>query len=283
MQQAVRTLFGEFDRMFTCYLDRWRLTADGAPIVTRAAHLLPVRRDGEALMLKVATEADERHGGVLLSWWDGDGAARLHARHDDAILLERAEGHGSLGALACNGHDDDATRILCDVVARLHAPRGKPLPELIPLSVWFKDLWSAAEAHGGAYARAAQTARSLLADPQDVGVLHGDIHHDNVLDFGARGWLAIDPKRLIGERAFDYANIFCNPDVGDAACHVARTPERFAARLAIVVASSGLERRRLLQWIVAWSALSAAWFAGDDGDPEIDLAIAELAGAELER
>ncbi len=269
--------------MFDHYLDLWRLTADGAPIVTRAAHLLPVRRDGEALMLKVATEADEKHGGVLLSWWDGDGAARLHAKHDDAILLERAEGTGSLGFLARNGRDDDATRILCDVIGRLHAPRAKPLPELIPLSAWFKDLWSAAETHGGAYARAAQTARSLLADPQDVGVLHGDIHHDNVLDFGPRGWLAIDPKRLIGERGFDYANIFCNPDVGDSVCHVARTPERFAARLQIVVASSGLERRRLLQWIVAWSALSAAWFAGDDGDPEIDLAIAELAWAELGR
>ena len=269
--------------MFTYYLDLWRLTADGVPIVTRAAHLLPVRRDGEALMLKVATEADEKHGGVLLSWWDGDGAARLHARHDDALLLERAEGPHSLGDLARNGGDDDATRILCDVIGGLHAPRAKPLPELIPLSLWFKDLWSAAETHNGAYARAAQTARALLADPQDVGVLHGDIHHDNVLDFGARGWLAIDPKRLIGERGFDYANIFCNPDVGDATCHVARTPERFAARLEIVIARSGLERRRLLQWIVAWSALSAAWFAGDDGDPEIDLAIAALAWAELER
>ena len=63
MQQAVRTPIAEFDRMFTYYLDQWRLTADGAPIVTRAAHLLPVRRDGEALML-----ADEKHGGVLLSW-----------------------------------------------------------------------------------------------------------------------------------------------------------------------------------------------------------------------
>ena len=174
-------------------------------------------------------------------------------------------------------------RAFCDVIGGLHAPRAKPLPELIPLSLWFKDLWSAAETHDGAYARAAQTARALLADPQDVGVLHGDIHHDNVLDFGARGWLAIDPKRLIGERGFDYANIFCNPDVGDATCHVARTLERFAARLEIVIARSGLERRRLLQWIVAWSALSAAWFAGDDGDPEIDLAIAALAWAELER
>jgi streptomycin 6-kinase len=29
---------------------------------------------------------------------------------------------------------------------------------------------------------------------------------------GPRGWLAIDPKGLCGERGFDFVNIFCNPD-----------------------------------------------------------------------
>lgn len=33
-----------------------------------------------------------------------------------------------------------------------------------------------------------------------------------ILDFESHGWLAIDPKGLFGERAFDFANIFCNPD-----------------------------------------------------------------------
>lgn len=48
-------------------------------------------------------------------------------------------------------------------------------------------------------------------------VLHGDVHHGNVLNFGARGWLAIDPRGLVGERAFDHANLLCNPDVATAA------------------------------------------------------------------
>ncbi|MBH1547375.1 hypothetical protein I5U09_16900 [Stenotrophomonas maltophilia] len=65
---------------------------------------------------------------------------------------------------------------------------------------------------GEILARCADTARRLLADPGDVVPLHGDIHHGNILDFGDRGWLAIDPKRLKGERGFDYANLFCNPD-----------------------------------------------------------------------
>jgi streptomycin 6-kinase len=59
-------------------------------------------------------------------------------------------------------------------------------------------------------------ADKLLDDPRDIVALHGDIHHGNILDFGERGWLAIDPKGLIGERGFDYANNFCNPDAAIA-------------------------------------------------------------------
>ena len=155
---------------------------------------------------------------------------------------------------------------------------------LTPLADWFRELWPAADRHGGILARSAQTARVLLAEPREVGVLHGDLHHDNVLDFGARGWLAIDPKHLFGERGFDFANIFTNPDLADPTQPVATQPGRFARRLDIVAEASGLERRRLLCWVLAWTGLSAAWFMGD-GDPlaGIDLQIAALAAAELDR
>jgi len=36
---------------------------------------------------------------------------------------------------------------------------------------------------------------SSPAAPREVGVLYGDLHHGNVLNFDAHGWLAIDPKR----------------------------------------------------------------------------------------
>src|SRR3546814_13426940 len=81
---------------------------------------------------------------------------------------------------------------------------------LVPLAHWFRALNPAAATHGGILARCAATARALLAESRGTGVLHGDIHHDNVLDFGPRGWLAIDPKRLVGERGFDFANLFTN-------------------------------------------------------------------------
>ncbi|MGI4800357.1 MAG: aminoglycoside phosphotransferase family protein [Janthinobacterium lividum] len=64
----------------------------------------------------------------------------------------------------------------------------------------FRDLAPAAARQGGIMRRSAAAAQSLLGAPGDVAVLHGDLHHDDVLDFGDRGWLAIDPEGPIGKR-----------------------------------------------------------------------------------
>jgi streptomycin 6-kinase len=267
--------------MFDPYLARWGLTPDGQPIVTRAARLLPVRRGDEPAMLRITVLEEAKGGEVLLKWWDGRGAARVLASEGDALLLERALGTQSLSAFARTGRDDEATRIMVDVIAELHAPRGKPLPDLIPLDTWFEALWPAAATHGGLLARAADAARSLLAAPLGRGALHGDIHHDNILDFGARGWLAIDPNRLVGERGFDYANLFCNPDIGGGGPPVAVLPERFSGRIQIVSERAGIERSRLAQWVLAYAGLSAAWIIADGDDPGVDFAVAELAASAL--
>jgi streptomycin 6-kinase len=276
--------------VFSKHLNRWRLISDGAPIITPGSRLLPVRMDGTPAMLKIAIDAEEKFGGLLLGWWDGRGAARVFAHEDDALLMERAEGPASLADMvqdrAPGGGDDKASRLICRVVAQLHAPGPTPgrrrLPDLVPLAQWFKELEPAAARHGGMHGRiladCAATARELLASEREVVVLHGDIHHGNILDFGSRGWLAIDPKGLIGERGFDYANLFCNPEA-----ETATAPGRLVRQVAVVAEAAGLERQRLLKWIMAYAGLSAAWFL-EDGEwapAKIPLAIAELAAAEL--
>lgn len=272
--------------MFERHLHEWDLVIDGDPIATPHARLLPVRRGTTPAMLKITHADDERLGACLMEWWEGDGAARVLARDHEAVLLERAVGQASLSEMARSGRDDEATAILCDTAARLHAPRpNKPRPHgLIPLAQVFAELEPAAATHGGILSRSLRTAEALLGDPRDETVLHGDLHHDNVLDFGARGWLAIDPKFIVGERAFDFANIFTNPDLADPAHPVATLPGRFETRLKQVARHAKVERERLLRWILAWTGLSAAWFIGDD-DPlaGIDLTVAELAAAELDR
>src|SRR6185503_3507272 len=99
----------------------------------------------------------------------------------------------------------------------------------------------------------------------------GDIHHDNVLDGGARGWLAIDPKGVLGDRGYDYANMICNPWGASFL-----EPARIDHRVDLVAERSGLGRTRLLRWLLAYTGLSAAWtLYGDwEGDAGPALRIA---------
>lgn len=264
--------------MFKPYLSRWNLIPDGDPIVTRSSYLLPVRMDGHIngnpAMLKIAMDAEEKLGGLVMQWWKGDGAARVYAYEGNALLMERAQGINSLMEMACQGQDDEASRITCNVIAKLHKPRSAAPPGLIPLNIWFEALELAAQHEGGVLLESLAVARELLASPRDVVVLHGDVHLENVLDFGSRGWLAIDPKRIIGERGYDYANLLCNPELPTAT-----DPTRFVRQFHVISQAANLERRRLLQWTLAYAGLSASWFLEDDDrqNADLELSIAALA------
>lgn len=262
--------------LFNDYLLRWGLTPDGEPIITHSSRLLPVRTGSVPAMLKIAVEAEEKWGAALMVWWAGEGAVRVLAHEGNVLLLERATGEGSLVEMARHGQDDEASRIICAVATKLHSPRASPPPSLLPLSHWFRELNPAALKYGGILGLAAATAAELLAKPQDIVVLHGDIHHGNILDAGPRGWLAIDPKRLLGERGFDFANIFCNPDLDTVTA-----PGRLARQIKVVAEAAGLERARLLKWVLAYAGLSAAWTLGEGETPTLALAVAELAALEL--
>jgi streptomycin 6-kinase len=261
---------------FDPYVARWNLVPDGAPIVTDTSHLLPVIHNGIPAMLKIATEDDERRGNAFMAWWNGEGAAAILAEGDDALLMERLADDNALAVMARSGSDDEASRIICAVAAKLHAPRRTSPPPAMPLADWFEALRQAADRDGGIFIRAQAAARELLADQRDVTVLHGDIHHFNILRSQTRGCLAIDPKGVRGERAYDFANIFCNPDASTA-----QAPGRLSRQLDVIAAAAGLERLRLLKWVLAHAGLSAAWHLQDGASPEARLAVAEIAAAEL--
>lgn len=148
------------------------------------------------------------------------------------------------------------------MVRRLHIPRTKPLPALVPLVKRFEALWSAAATHRGVFEQSAETARQLFRY-REVTVLHGDIHHGNVLDFGPKGWLAIDPKGLYGERGFDLLEYFLQSG------YQKRFGSRlFRRRIGVVAMLPKLIACRLLQWVLAWTGLSQqAWKLEDDIDP----------------
>ncbi|MCI0157388.1 hypothetical protein KNO15_11860 [Leifsonia shinshuensis] len=272
------------DAVLAPWRSRWGLVPDGGAFATPSSVLQPVRRNGVAAYLKLATVAEEAAGGRVLRWWAGRGAAAVLAADDDALLLERAGGERDLAALASSDADGDdaATRILCRAALRLHAVDDHPRPDgLVGLRRWFGELFEHAAAHptehDGLFARAAEEAEALLAEPEGDVVLHGDLHHGNVLDFGeaergGRGWLAIDPKHIHGDPAFDFANILCNPGR-----EVAHAPGRLERTVRVIADETGIDERRMLRWTLAWAGLSAAWSERSGDDPTIAVGVGMLA------
>lgn len=258
-------------------ISRWQLQPDGKAFRSNSSWLQPVLYHNIPAMLKIAVEAEEKPGGILMAWWNGEGAARVLKHEDDILLLENLQGKKSLATMARNGGDDEASRIICSVAAKLHTARNTPPPAtLIPLGTWFRELAPAAAKYGGVLQAASCIADKLLTSEQDMTVLHGDLHHGNVLDGGNRGWLTIDPKGLKGERGFDFANIFCNPDLATATA-----PGRLARQINVVSTAAGLAPKRLLEWVLAYAGLSAAWSLSDGDDPAIALRVAEAARTQL--
>ncbi|MGN6638278.1 MAG: aminoglycoside phosphotransferase family protein, partial [Mucilaginibacter sp.] len=255
----------------------WELSFDGEPIQISFSLVQPVLFDGKKCMLKITSSDEERRGNSLMESWNGDVAPQIFHHDENALLMERATGEKSLTEMAKNGQDDEASRIMCKVIGRIHALKVPHTCDLVPLQIWFRDLKPAANKYGGLFIRSSEIADELLTNPLDQAVLHGDIHHGNVLDFGNKGWLVIDPKGLIGERGFDYANIFCNPDLATV-----RTPGRLNKQLQIISKEALIEPARLLKWVAAWGGLSAVWSIKDGENAEAAITVAELAISELD-
>lgn len=255
--------------MLSRALARWSLTRPTLLIETASSFVYRVERTGQppAVLKLLKPGDDERNGGSLLIWYAGNGAAAVYGLARDAVLMELAEGQ-TLGDVARAGRDAEATGVLCDIVQRLHAPRdATPPASLTPLRERFEALFRVG---AGAWPRQARDlvgratgiAYNLFDRPMAAIPLHGDIHHDNIVS-GTRGWVAIDPKGLIGDAAYDYANSFLNPERGDD--FVISAP-RVISHSNIIATRTGIPRRHLLAWASAHAALSAAWDI-EDGHP----------------
>jgi streptomycin 6-kinase len=269
---------GETSTVFEPWLTRWGLIPDGVAFRTGYAGnwLLPVRRGGAPAMLKLFKHPEDRRGAETMAWWAGEGAARVLAHDPEALLLERLEGPRSLSDMARSDQDDEASRILCAVAERLHAPRPKPPASLLPLKVWLRALKTAAEAREGTIREAQAVLERLLEADEDPCVLHGDLHHGNVLDGGDRGWLAIDPKGIRGPRGYDYANVLCNPDGPTALA-----PGRLDRQARIVAEAARLPPRRVLEWLFVHATIAGVWCLQDGFDPTWAMDIAAIARAAL--
>jgi streptomycin 6-kinase len=255
------------------YLDLWDLTPDGAAMHGMASLIQPVHRaDGTPAMLKLLViDVDQPGEAAALRVWHGDGAVLLYDEDPDTwvMLLERLEPQD----LEHYKDDLSATRILCALLRRLHAAPAPPgIPRLAEVAG--KMVADAPEAatkfdnprHGSMLHYWADVTAEVASEAGNR-LLHWDLHFENVLAAEREPWLAIDPKPLLGDPAFDVLPALGNRwDEVIATADPARAVRR---RYDLMVDELSLEPERALAWTYARLLQNAIWQA-EAGDTTID-------------
>lgn len=248
----------------------------GAPFAELSYHwvVAATAADGTPAVLKLGPP-EPGHLAVeaaALAAFAGRGAVRLLAYDAvrGALLLERAE-PGSLARTLVPQRDEAATAAVIGVLRRLHSPVPAGAPDLPDLTTQGASFDGYLRRYPGAgplprhlVAQAGRLFEELCASAPHRVVLHGDLHHDNVLRAAREPWLAIDPHGVVGDPGYDTGSLLFNPD-----------PDRrddgllalVPARVEQLADGLDLPADRVVAWGFVKAVLSEVWTTEGDGTP----------------
>ena len=255
----------------------WRVAVEDT-LETESSFIAFGRRGSQPVVLKVLRhQGDEWHSGEILDAFEGRGVVRVYDYVEGAMLLERLSPGTSLAEMALNGRDEEATEILADVIQKMSPCRS--VHQCATVQDWAKSFEQYAASGDD------QIPKNLVGEGHRIyshlcgsqsrrRLLHGDLHHYNVLWDSDRGWLAIDPKGVEGEIEYEIGAALRNPYEKPDLFASESTIER---RLELFVSKLNLDFRRALAWGFAQAVLSAIWsvedgFTVDPRNPSLMLA-----------
>jgi streptomycin 6-kinase len=242
------------------YVRRWHVSIERIT-KTETSLIAFGERDGRAVVLKVARrENGEWRGGELLTAFGGAGMVQALELGDGAVLLERLEPGDDLSTLVMSDRDDEAIKILAGVIARMGIVRPS-VPGVMTASHLVPEFQLYRHGCDGLMPssmvdRAERLFVELCASQTDVRILHGDLHHYNVLFDARHGWLAIDPSGICAELEYEVGASLRNPIDAPALLAQERTVVR---RLAIYEERLGLNAERAVRWAFSQAVLAALW------------------------
>jgi streptomycin 6-kinase len=261
--------------------EKWDLTL-GEPLLLSYNYVCAAKRaDGTDVVLKIGVPNREFISELTaLLHFGGDGAVRVLESDDEKYMfvLERLKPGEMLVSL---GDDTKRTEIACEVMTRLWRlpPQGLPL---IQLSEWFGELSKLRSRYEGGTGPFPKTLveqveallPELFTHSSPPCLIHGDFHHFNILS-SERGWLAIDPKGVIGPPEYECGPLLTNP-IPDLP-YLPGAVRQTERRIAILSERLGFPRERIRDWGLCHVLLSAWWdLTDDDTGGEYALACAEM-------
>jgi len=220
-----------------------------------------IMKNGEKVVVKLVVPSDQGYLNELsaLKTFNGNGIARLIDEEVSrgVMILECLLPGKQLASII---DDQKATVIMSKVMKELwvEAPTESTMPTLLEREQEVKDILMKNPKGLGPISREMLTEvvnlfHYLNGTIKKHYLLHGDLHHYNVLSAGDK-WLAIDPKGLIGEREYDVIQFLFNkmPDEN--------RKDVLYKRINILVDELNLNEERVLLWGYCHSVLALCWY-----------------------
>jgi streptomycin 6-kinase len=242
------------------------------------------RSDGSEAVLKLGVPNKELTSEIAaLRLCNGQGMVRLIEGDAErgALLLARVRPGKMLSEVVSD--DDEATRIAARVMRQMWRPvPDEYRPLLHPLQRWTQGIHEIRPEFGGGTgpypAWLVENAERILIEQlvtlEEEALLHGDFHHDNLLSANveASTWCIIDPKGVIGERAYEIGQFLLNPTQ-----ELALNAKLQRRRIDILADELGLDKLRITRWATAHAVLSSWWdYNGVDDGWRRGVAVAEV-------
>lgn len=251
--------------------DHWRLTLL-PPFDLSYNYVCPAHQaDGDEVVLKIGlptAEFDSER--AALEVFAGRGSVLLLAFSTacNAMLLERVRPGTMLSET-----EDDA--VCMDIAAGVMSRLWRPVPpshSFISTRDWARGLERLRSHFDGGTGplplnlveKAETLFRELFASEGEHVLLHGDLHHFNILRSRRERWLALDPKGVVGEREYELGALLRNPNLD----HFDKAALRSLTlrRIDQLCEKLGFDRQRVTAWCFAQDVLSH-WWAIEDSSP----------------
>ncbi len=233
------------------------------------------KRGTQDVALKIGLDPDEpREELEALQALQSPSVPRIfeHDLSQGAFLIERAL-PGDILTTTFPHDDGAATEIFCNLVQQLPYPSGPITKKFSPVSKWFEYLESEPTVPLAYRTKARRLFDQLLTTMPEQVVVHGDLHHRNILKHQDR-WIAVDPLTVVAERAYDVAHFVWNPY--PLLPHQPSAQEIIQRRILHLAEKLSLDRERILKWTFVRAVNAWSYFPRYGRDPQDVAKIVQL-------
>lgn len=226
-------------------------------------YVLSGLQGSQPIILKLGLDIDgfKREAAALMTF-SGFGVVEILSENNGLLLVECAVPGISLKSYFPD-NDDQAINITANVIKRLHKAPIPSTHAFPHIKDWLEALDGDPEIPVHTLQKAREIRDKLLKTTGPDVLLHGDLHHDNILQNG-EDWLVIDPKGVVGEPAYEVAAFIRNPM--PELLHHSDIPNIILNRITRFAEALELSERRILDWCFVQAVLAWIWALEDDCD-----------------